>query len=558
MLCFNLGTNEPQLDLAETGRHRDRSPACVVECNPGPPSLSVPIFLFGMALLLLSSERVAGQASGLAEIELTDAQTGSPMSCRVQLRTVGGKALKPLSSQTVQQWSLVSGLLRYRGRPGDYLYEISCGPEYSKIRGGFGLDKNSETLDSLELQRHTNMAIEGWYAGDLLSCLPAEQTQPWMAAEGLLIASSITPSVNSQASPTEEGDGTLGEDDVDESIGAGSALDPKDSAGVAYRAYWDDRPNSGLLFHHWEPPSKVPLDLPSSRLIGLSKQSQASENQPAVHIEIQKLWERDLPVWLASGRIDSIQLLSDHLTIDGSPGSKVRPLVKPEGNFDGKLGPGRLVEQIYWLTLEAGLRIPPSAGSGFGKRSSPLGYNRVYALLGRPDAQQWWRAIREGNCFVTNGPLLRASVNGMPPGHLFASGQPLELDVNLALSSSDPVEYLELIFNGSSLYRAALDEHAKRGGRIPVLTISESGWIVIRVVTKNQDSYRLATTAPFSFEIAGRKRISRSAVGYFQRWLDEASRQIQSLPPDETAAHQPYLKAAERFWNSQLQQATAD
>jgi hypothetical protein len=82
--------------------------------------------------------------------------------------------------------------------------------------------------------------------------------------------------------------------------------------------------------------------------------------------------------------------------------------------------------------------------------------------------------------------------------------------------------------------------------------------MVIRVVTKNQDSYRLATTAPFSFEIAGRKRISRSAVDYFQRWLDEASRQIQSLPPDETAAHQPYLKAAERFWGSQLQQATAD
>jgi hypothetical protein len=209
-----------------------------------------------------------------------------------------------------------------------------------------------------------------------------------------------------------------------------------------------------------------------------------------------------------------------------------------------------MVEQIYWKILDAGLRIPPTAGSGFGETPSPLGYNRVYALVGSKNEHSWWDAIRRGNSFVSNGPLLRVAINGMPPGHVFQVGSAIELDIGVALTTSDPVEYLEVIFNGSSIYKAALDEHAKHGGKIPPLEIKQAGWLIVRVVTARDFTYRLATTAPFYFELNGQNRIDSKAVEFFKSWLNRAREEIKQLPPAVQSLHEPYLKSAERFWDA--------
>jgi hypothetical protein len=503
--------------------------------QPGRHGISWPIALF---ICILPVDQALPQASGLAEIHLIDAQSGQELDCRVQLRGANGVALKPLSSENLGGWSLVKGLLKYRGRPGDYLYEISAGPEYAKVHGGFTLDKNILTEEILRLERHADMAAEGWFAGDLLSCRSTETTLRWMGAEGLAMSSAVRQSIQANA-----------ENPVD-----AEPIEKEADRATAAFGYWDNSPQGGLLIHHWLPPANHPETLPSSRLIAMAKKNPFGSLP--VHIEIQRLWARDLPIWLASGKIDSAQLLSDHLSPDTKGASQVKPLVMPEGKYQGGTAAGRLVEQIYWTMLEAGFRIPPTAGSGFGKTSSPLGYNRVYALTGRPDIDHWWRAVREGNTVVTNGPLLRPSINGMPPGYSWASEEPIELDINLVLTSADPVEYVEIIFNGSGLYRAALDEFARAGGKIPVLTIAESGWLVIRVVAKNDQTYRLATSAPFFFEVSGKKRISRAAVNFFQRWLGEAKQQIMLLPPEESTNHLPFLAAAEKFWSQREAQAT--
>ncbi len=48
-----------------------------------------------------------------------------------------------------------------------------------------------------------------------------------------------------------------------------------------------------------------------------------AKQKPQTFAEIQRLWSRDVPIWLASGRIDAIQLLSDHLTIEGEGAARV-------------------------------------------------------------------------------------------------------------------------------------------------------------------------------------------------------------------------------------------
>lgn len=475
-----------------------------------------------------------GQAKGEIQIDLIDSMNEQKLPCRVQLRGPNGVPIKPRSIEQVQGWNLVDGILAFRGKPGDYRYEVYHGPEFAPARGQFTLDKNSEAIDGIKLPRHADLASEGWFGGDLLSFRPLQSTQRWLAAEGLLLASSLSPLIpkagkENSMQTTNQGD---------------------HRPSVTFSGLVDDRPESGLTFHNWTSSEKLSGDMPSSRCLILAKQTAVQDGQLPVHVEIHKLWARDLPIWLASGRIDSVQLLSQHLTYDGSRVAKVAPLVIPEGNYRGERGPGRMVEQIYWKILDAGLRIPPSAGSGFGQTPSPLGYNRVYALVGSKNEHSWWSAIRRGNSFVSNGPLLRVAINGMPPGHVFQLERSMELDIGVALTTSDPVEYLEVIFNGSSIYKAALNEYAKQGGNIPPLEIKQSGWLLVRVVTTRDHSYRLACTAPFYFELNGQNRIDAEAVKFFKDWLQKARQEIQQLSPAEQSQHEPFLQSAERFWEA--------
>ena len=88
----------------------------------------------------------------------------------------------------------------------------------------------------------------------------------------------------------------------------------------------------------------------------------------------------------------------------------------PLGCHDGRKGPGPAgngwwTQEIYYHLLNAGLRLPPSAGSASGVLPNPVGHNRVYVGLGagKLSYSAWLEGLRKGHCFVTNGPLLLAS-----------------------------------------------------------------------------------------------------------------------------------------------------
>jgi hypothetical protein len=424
--------------------------------------------------------------------------------------------------------------LKYEGRPGEYQYEASAGPRYSVGQGGFTLDRKSEAIDILRLPKHCDLNVEGWRGGDLLCAVKPEDTARWLVAEDLVMAAVVHTKL------------------AETNTAAEKHLTAPNDRWVNTRSFHDAREGSGLVLHHWSPPRDVPEWVPSSKLIVMAK-----ENADA-HVEVQRFWARDVPLWLASGKVDSIQLLSEHLTHDGKRATEVTaPVAVEPAMFRGPRGSGRLVEHLYWQMLETGLRIPPSAGSGFGKTPSPLGYNRVYVMTQNTSPAAWWESLRAGECFVTNGPLLRAEINGFLPGHVFTSEKkvPIELSIGLKLTVADPVEYLDVIFNGRTLYHARLDEYAKQGGKIPTQSIRESGWLLIRVVTERDFTYRFATTAPYYFEFDGQPRISRAAVELYQQWLERATEQIATDSEQSRLAAQPFLEAARAFWNGRLERA---
>ena len=165
--------------------------------------------------------------------------------------------------------------------------------------------------------------------------------------------------------------------------------------------------------------------------------------------------------------------------------------------YPGTHGNGRWTQDIYYHLLNCGLRIPPSAGSASGVLPNPVGYNRVYVHCeGELTYDKWFEGLREGKVVVTNGPLLRPRVNGQLPGHVFTAsqGETIELRPSLNLSVREKVEYLEIVKNGRVEREVRLAEYKAAGWQLPTLEFEESGWMLIRAVTNNQDTFRFAST----------------------------------------------------------------
>jgi hypothetical protein len=141
-------------------------------------------------------------------------------------------------------------------------------------------------------------------------------------------------------------------------------------------------------------------------------------------------------------------------------------------------------------------------------------------------------------------------LGGKIPGHVFqaTSGEVLQLQPELTLTVRDPVEYLEVVRNGTVHYSARLDEFAKAGGVIPAMQVKQSSWVVIRVVTLYEDHFRAAMSAPWYIDFDSKPRIATEGIEFFRRWLTEYEQRLKRLSPQQLKQHVPYVRAARAFW----------
>src|SRR5262249_1537156 len=127
---------------------------------------------------------------------------------------------------------------------------------------------------------------------------------------------------------------------------------------------------------------------PTSQLALLAR------GQPGVHIDIEKPFWWDLPTWVGNGIGDTIEIAHNHMTraVLHNQGAWGRP--RPS-RYVGLFGNALWTQDLYYRLLDAGVRIPPSAGSASGLLTNPLGYNRVYVHLDGPfDEHEWWAGLR--------------------------------------------------------------------------------------------------------------------------------------------------------------------
>lgn len=471
---------------------------------------------------------------------------GAAVPCRMHLLDAAGK---PLEAPGLPFWKdhfVCTGQVDLSPRPGTYSYVIERGPEHEQVAGQVELTEGQDETVTATLRRIADLKSLGWYSGETHVHRPPPDVPLLMQAEDLHVAQVIT--WWNKRNPWTNG---LPEEPLRRS--------DRDRLFHVF-AGEDERGGGALLYFHLPRPleiTKAEREFPSS----LSFLQAARKAHPAVWIDIEKPFWWDVPLWLASGKVDSIGIANNHMCRSqmypdeawGKPRDTQR-LPAPSGN-------GLWTQEIYYHLLNSGLRIPPSAGSASGVLPNPVGYNRVYVHTGeRMDYQSWWQNLKAGRSFVTNGPLLLVRADDKLPGEVFASQAPKTIRLDVQLISRDRVPRIEIIQNGEVVQ--TLECSSNREQKLTAeLSVSRSGWFLLRAIADNPQTFRFASTAPFYVEIGDMKTsISRKSCDLFQKWAEERTASLrEKLARDEERREVlPHHERGVDFWAQRARQANAE
>jgi hypothetical protein len=422
------------------------------------------------------------------------------------------------------------------------------------VAGTVDLAASGRTPVAAVLTRIADMPAEGWYAGDLHIHRSTADIPLLMRANDLHVAPVITWWNHRSAWVVKDAPGQ-------------NVFRVDKDRFYDIRAGEDEREGGALLYFRLKGP--LPIQNASREYPSPMKFAEQARADPNAWIDVEKPFWWDVPVWLASGKMDSIELANNHMCRSqmyeseawGKPRDRTR-LPPPRGN-------GYWSQEIYYHVLNCGLRIPPTAGSASGVLPNPVGYNRVYACVGpelTPDG--WWAAVKAGRSFVTNGPLLRVRADGHLPGHVFTAGKGgggrVRVRLSVRLTSNDPVRTIEVVQNGKVVRAVPATWNAQTGeaavSQAGTLDFDASGWFLLRTIVDNPATFRFASTAPFYVEIGDSpRRISRKSVAFFRDWVDERIARIKKTVADRSQQAEilRYQLDARAFWEKRLGEANA-
>jgi hypothetical protein len=509
---------------------------------------SRPVFFTILTLIIGSATAVEpanAAGEGKVKVSVVDAESGQPIPVRMHLKNSRGKPVIPRGTVSWKDHFILDGEITLKLRPDDYTFQVERGPEYKIRHGNFHIERRAEDHHEISMHRFVDMSKEGWWSGDLHVHRPPKDIELLMRAEDLHVAPVITWWNNRNIW-------------ADKTPPASLMKRFDDDRLYHLMAGEDEREGGALLYFNLHAP--LPIAGSSREYPSPVKFLNMARMSADVHVDIEKPFWWDMPVWVATGKVDSIGIAHNHMQRDGVLGTEAWGKPRDRSKYLGAHGNGQWTQDIYYHLLNCGLRIPPSAGSASGVLPNPVGYNRVYVYCGDElTYNRWWDGLRAGQVVVTNGPLLRPLVNGELPGHVFrGQGGVVELDVALKLSLRDKVDYLEIVKNGRVIHQVRLKDYAKAGGHLPKVVFQSSGWMLVRAIAKNPDTFRFASTGPYYVEIDDKPRISRQSAQFFLDWVHERARRIKLDDAEQKKEVIAPHRMARDFWQAKVDAANAD
>lgn len=505
-------------------------------------------------------ERIEGLWSPMDEVTVTgtvhDADSGQPIACRLYVQSAdenwyfaepaseSGKVIR----YEKQNWlnaksqefhsSLSADPFALRLPPGEYTLRVERGKEYFPYEKKIHVGSEPVQLE-IALQRWTNMAELDWYSGDAHVHRPIRQLAIPMLADDVNVALPMVYWTTRSDLTAASGDRTDRDDaqlpasvihvdsthaiwpknteweifsvgGVPHTLGALFAINhqtPFDVAIPPTRAVLEQATRENALLdmdkHDWPFAMLLPTMLGNSLTYEL-----ANNHMWRTEFAFSK-WNTPAPAWMNAG--------------DGVSGGE-REWIE-------------FTHRTYWTLLNAGYRLQPTAGTATGVHPVPIGYGRVYVHVpGGFHYERWIEGLRQGNSFVTTGPMLLVEVaDGRIQGRVLADGA---------------VESIELIRNGQITAIDTFQTATRPDSSIELTFESElkrdtTEWIAVRVWQKSSTGrLRFAHSAPKWIDVPGKPLLPSSQEKQFllERMRVERERSGGVLP---SAALAEYLEAIE-------------
>lgn len=333
---------------------------------------------------------------------------------------------------------------------GEWTLEIYHGPEYIPVRQTIKITAGEWNRETIQLKRWIDMPARGWYSGDdhvhaqIMNSEDADNVMAFVRAADVHVANIL-----------EMGDSLR-------------TYYEQRGFGPAYRVRTD---NHVLVPGQEDPRSDF------GHIIGMNLTSMARD------LDHYLLYD-----WVAD-EIHRQGGLYGHTHVgEGDLGiHKDLAMTMPTGKSDfGSIMQNRLGTDQYYEYLNLGFKLTASAGSDV-PYGGAVGITRVYAHLEKDQAfgaDAWFDAFGKGRTFVTNGPMLEFTVNGVLPGGEIVVEQNTRLNVKARVEGMPGATapcLVELVCNGEVIKQVSSPDSVHGVVFLETMLDSKYGcWLALR------------------------------------------------------------------------------
>jgi hypothetical protein len=490
-----------------------------------------------------------------------DDATGKPIPCRIHFRSPHGIPYAPHGhhphvNSNLGTWHIDVGGDARLGQityayidgkcqgwlpRGEVIVDVARGYEYEPLRTRVEVKPGQRDL-TLRLKRHQNLNVERYFSGDThVHFLSTQGALTEAAAEDLDVVNLLLSQWGHLFTNTEEFTGRPA------------------TAGDGETIVYATQENRQHLLGHLtllglkEPVMPWCSDGPSEAEMGSNLEVTLSHWADACHAQGGSVVIPHLPnpngepaALIATGRADAVEMLIHN------------PFFHLE----------------YYRYLNGGFRLPLVGGTDKMDSGVPVGLYRTYAYI-PPDEpftyDNWCKAMRGGNTFLSGGPLLRFTVDGQPIGSTLKLGiDGGTVEVEASAASIFPIHTLEIVQNGRVV---ASTEDGKGTGALHLrakVRVDGAGWLCARCAGPNytaaqhHDSWHrgiMAHTSPIYLACGGAyDRFDPQTMEYMLTLLDGSLQYIRNRAPQwrpGTTTHNHSHEDHQAFLESPFQEAIA-
>ena len=195
----------------------------------------------------------------------------------------------------------------------------------------------------------------------------------------------------------------------------------------------------------------------------------------------------------------------------------------------------------WYATLNNGLTATAVGGEDSIsnlQRSKLVGSVRTYVYTGGKGLtmEAWLEGLRNGNAFVSTGPLVELTVNGRIPGEEVELASSGTVELQGRVRSITPLDKAFVIFNGEILEEIPFTGERRELDLSRSYPVSGSGWFHLRVEGKNEErfpldaNFALGFTNPVWVTVAGQPVRNRASAEYSIRWIDKLREMAEAWP----------------------------